>query len=112
MDRSGIPKRINVRRDEGVMEIGWDDLNTDRIHLTELRRFCPCAVCVDMRDQESKRTGLHMITEAETATADLQSVTQVGLYAIQIVWGDGHDTGIYTYDYLRQLGDDSGDAHH
>jgi DUF971 family protein len=36
----------------------------------------------------------------------VKSIQQVGVYAIQIAWGDGHNTGIYTWDYLKQLSDD------
>jgi len=64
-------------------------------------------VCVDQR--ESKSDILHMITEVELeTTAELRNVRAVGNYAIQIVWADGHDTGIYTYDYLRSLGEERG----
>ncbi len=34
---------------------------------------------------------------------ELRSVQPVGNYALQMKWGDGHQTGIYTYDYLRQI---------
>ncbi len=44
--------------------------------------------------------------EERDATADVVDVVPVGRYAIQIRWGDGHDTGIYTYDSLRRMGEE------
>jgi DUF971 family protein len=41
------------------------------------------------------------------ASAAISDVVPVGRYAIQIRWQDGHDTGIYTYDFLRALGTES-----
>lgn len=46
-----------------------------------------------------------MITPEQLgATAEIEKIIRVGRYAVQIVWSDGHDSGIYTYDYLRSLG--------
>ena len=50
---------------------------------------------------------LHMLSDREReATAEVVDVIPVGRYAIQIRWGDGHDTGIYTYDSLRRMGEE------
>ena len=83
--------------------MGWDDGTSGRVALGVLRRFCPCALCEDLRETQSRQSGLHMISEAEMPSEDLSEVIPVGTYAIQIRWADGHDTGIYTYDYLREL---------
>ncbi len=86
------------------MEIAWKEGETGRVALSHLRRHCPCAPCVEGREKQAEDSGLHMITAAEMgATDEVLAVHPVGRYAIQIRWNDGHDTGIYTYDYLRQL---------
>ena len=89
------------------MEIEWRDLGTRRIKLRDLRRNCPCAHCDDLRAQYRKEAGLHMVTDAEVAsTAEVRDVTPVGRYAIRILWADAHNTGIYSYDYLRELSEE------
>ncbi|MDE2998709.1 MAG: DUF971 domain-containing protein [Gemmatimonadota bacterium] len=104
-DRTGIPVRIDVNRDAGEMEIEWRGGRIDSLPLSVLRRWCPCALCSDRREQLARGGGLHMLTpEERDATADVTDVVPVGRYAIQIRWGDGHDTGIYTYDSLRKMG--------
>ena len=106
-DRTGVPVRIDVNRDDGEMEIEWRDGRVDRLPLSGLRRWCPCALCSDRREQQVRGAGLHMLTpEERDATAEVTDVVPVGRYAIQIRWGDGHDTGIYTYDSLRRMGEE------
>ena len=105
-EKTGIPVRIDVKRDHGEMEIEWRGGCVDRLPLSVLRRWCPCALCSDRREQQARGRGLHMLTpEERDATADVTDVVPVGRYAIQITWGDGHDTGIYTYDSLRKMGE-------
>ena len=107
---TSAPLRIHIRREAGDMEIEWKDVGVRRIGLRDLRRRCPCAVCEGLREQQRKQAGLHMITDAEAAaTAEVLDAIPVGRYAIQIRWGDGHDTGIYPYDYLRRLSSELGD---
>lgn len=106
-DQIGIPVRIDVKRDDGEMEIEWRGGRVDSLPLSVLRRWCPCALCSDRREQQARGRGLHMLTPGERdATADVADVVPVGRYAIQIRWGDGHDTGIYTYDSLRRMGEE------
>lgn len=105
-EKAGMPVRIDVNRDRGEMEIEWRGGRVDRLPLAALRRWCPCALCSDRREQQARGRGLRMLTaEERDATADVTDVVPVGRYAIQIRWGDGHDTGIYTYDALRSMGE-------
>ena len=92
------------------MEIEWKGVGRRRIKLSYLRRYCPCAPCVDRRNRQAEGEGLPMLSVAEmTATDEVSTVVPVGRYAVQIKWSDGHDTGIYTYDYLRKLIDELGE---
>ena len=104
MNPNGMVTRIDVQRERGLMVLVWDDTTSQEIRLADLRRLCPCALCEGNR-MGQEADGLHMITADEmTATAGVNEVLPVGRYAIQIRWDDGHDTGIYTYTYLRSLG--------
>ncbi|MYB56748.1 MAG: DUF971 domain-containing protein [Gemmatimonadetes bacterium] len=95
------PKRIRVDRTEGWLEMDWADDGILRVQLSDVRKACPCALCGDVRTKQDEQ--LQMITADQTPSADLSDVIPVGNYAIQIRWTDGHDTGIYTYSYLKQL---------
>ena len=86
------------------MSIKWQDDNLQEVKLDDLRRLCPCAVCQGNRMQE-RSDDLHMIgSDQLNASSEVTEVIPVGRYAIQIRWGDGHDTGIYTYEFIRSLG--------
>ena len=60
-----------------------------------LRGYCPCARC-----QGHSGGPPQWIEITNTRQITVEDVTQVGTYAICIVWGDGHDTGIYTFQKL------------
>jgi len=96
------PKSIHVDRDAQTMEIAWDDVS-GRVTLADMRKMCPCALCDELREQQSQSQGLHMISTNEMPSAVLNEVIPVGNYAVQMRWQDGHDTGLYTYGYLREL---------
>jgi DUF971 family protein len=83
------------------LSIKWDDGHAGVISLKTLRDHCPCASCrgetVLLRTyrpaQQSELPGKYELTGAR----------QVGHYALQITWGDGHATGIYPWEVLRTL---------
>ena len=80
----------------GELTVLWDDGHESRYPLPYLRFSCPCAACNELRRQQV----------AITVTPEGGSPTQiigVGNYAIQVTWRDGHDTGIFAWDFLRDL---------
>ena len=104
MNREPSLSDIEVSRDRGTMGLSWDDGLSQEVRLDDLRRLCPCAVCEGNRAAQTTDK-LHMITADELGASDgVRDVIPVGRYAIQIRWEDGHDTGIFTYKYLRSLG--------
>ncbi|HEX9581152.1 MAG TPA: DUF971 domain-containing protein [Gemmatimonadales bacterium] len=91
-----IPQRIHRGGREIV--IAWSDDHVGTYQARVLRIACHCAVC---RDEGTGRRLLDPGTvPAELAAA---SIALVGAYGIKIRWSDGHDTGIYTYEYLMAL---------
>ena len=100
------PKTIHVDRAKGWLEMDWSEEGVLRVMLSNVRKACPCALCVDLRAEQTMDTNLEMITVEKTPSVELSDVAPVGNYAIQIRWADGHDTGIYTYSYLKQLAQD------
>jgi len=96
-----VPKTIKLR-DKSVLEITWEDESVSSIALKYLRDECPCATCkgetVLLRTYRPPAN--KMITPEMFLVKNIETV---GEYAIQITWKDGHNTGIYTYDYLQEL---------
>jgi DUF971 family protein len=83
---------------DGVLHVRWDDGIESRMRPRWLRARCPCAACVE------EWTGRRTVGE-EQVPPDVKprGMTPVGNYAVQVRWSDGHDTGIYSWDYLLKL---------
>ena len=77
----------------------WDDKNESVLELRELRKRCPCATCLAERDKQSK---MYIPLFAENQVT-IKSINQIGNYAVQITWNDGHNTGIYEYNFLKNF---------
>jgi rhodanese-related sulfurtransferase/DUF971 family protein len=92
-----IPREIGRANQHDVL-IKWADGHESVYLARDLRLHCPCAGCVE------EMTGRKMIDEMSVA-ADVHplGIEIVGRYAIQIRWSDGHDTGIYRFELLREL---------
>jgi DUF971 family protein len=84
------------------LAIKWDDGGESFIPLEQLRRACPCAACAGERDVMG---ALHKGPDQPLSpqSFQLKQMANVGGYAIQPVWGDGHASGIFSFDYLRRL---------
>ncbi len=83
------------------LSILWDDGHATVISLHALRDKCPCAGC--QGETVLLKTYKPEPQPQLPGRYDLIGIKQVGHYAIQISWGDKHETGIYTWDYLRSL---------
>ena len=72
------------------------------IQLETLRRACPCASCAGEVDVMGN---LHKGPDQtlNAASFQVQQIQIVGGYAVQVFWADGHNTGLYSYDLLREL---------
>ena len=95
---SAVVKEIR-QAGPSTLEIEWADQTVSRYEVRALRLACPCARCID------ELTGKKTLDPA-TVPEDVKPVNirSVGSYAISIAWSDGHDTGIYSFDRLKQLG--------
>ena len=83
--------------DDGV-HILWDDAHNSYYPHRYLRGHCCCAGCVE------EMTGRRRVAE-EDVREDVYAVDwmQIGRYAVQFLWSDTHDSGIYPFDLLRRL---------
>ncbi len=82
----------------GELGIVWEDGHESYFPGHYLRCACPCAKCVD---EMSGRKVLRNTEVPETVQA--VKLEPTGNYALRIDWSDGHSTGIYTYERLREL---------
>jgi DUF971 family protein len=91
------------------LAIKWNDGAESYVKLEKLRRYCPCAGCKGERDIMGN---LYKGPEASLGPEAFQLVriTLVGGYAVQPTWGDGHSTGLFSFDYLRQVAEEPDSA--
>jgi DUF971 family protein len=86
------------------LAIRWQDQRESYIPLERFRRACPCAGCkgeVDVMGHLHKGPDKPLVP----SSFRLVKLERVGTYAVQPFWGDGHNTGLYTFDYLLALDD-------
>lgn len=96
-----IPKDIQWREKEKEIFILWEDEHKTSLPFLYLRKSCPCASC---REERSNQNPFKIIQQEVSQEAILpKTITPVGNYAVKIHWSDGHATGIYTFELLRQL---------
>jgi DUF971 family protein len=100
MARRSMPTPVNVTQDAASRElvITWNDTHTSRYPFRMLRQACPCAMCVHEWSGEQ-------LLDPSRIPADIhpKDIAGVGAYALRFNWSDGHQTGIYTFAYLRSL---------
>ncbi len=97
-----IPDSITYTDEE--LKILWKDGVESVYNLLDLRKKCPCATC---RGGHGGRVGANT---QHITKANIISWSKVGRYAINIVWNDYHNTGIYSYDNLRAYSEGNMDA--
>ena len=98
-----IPQSIK-RLDDGAIEIVWSDAARCAYKPRLLRNSCPCANCREQRVQPPATPQLLTILKPEElAPLAITAMQPVGQYAYSIEFSDGHSSGIYTLEYLREL---------
>jgi DUF971 family protein len=87
------------------LRITWNDGQLREYTFRELRDACPCATCREKRNAPTASPlQLPIISAAEAQPLRITGMKPVGNYAYSIEFSDGHNTGIYTLETLRQLG--------
>jgi DUF971 family protein len=94
------PVAIDADRQAGTLTIAWDDGHQSVYTVSQLRWACPCATCSGEWGRPGVLASLTSLPPDELRLADVHAV---GMYAIAPVWASGHDSGIYSFDYLRSL---------
>ncbi len=93
-----IPTEIKLRRTSRVLALTWEDGATFELPFEYLRVHSPSA---EVRGHGPGQETLQVGKENVLIT----KIEPVGHYAIKLIFDDGHDTGLYSWSYLRELGD-------
>ena len=94
------PKNIEVSLSQGV-QIDWKDGHRSDYALEYLRQQCPCAGC---RGHGNEKPPAPIATfQMYKKTLKMDGVEPVGRYALRFLWNDGHTTGIYSWEHLREI---------
>ncbi|MBW3597243.1 MAG: DUF971 domain-containing protein [Planctomycetes bacterium] len=97
------------RQEDRRLVIQWSDGMRRAYRPGELRKACPCATCREKRSGEERdksKSLLRVIAPHEAEPLAVAHMEPVGNYAYKIIYSDGHDTGIYTFEFLRELGEE------
>ena len=94
-----FPTSLKLRTKSRLFEVGFDDGATYELPFEYLRVYSPSAeVRGHGPGQETLQLGKHEVV--------IKKIEPVGNYAVRLIFDDGHDTGLYTWAYLHELGRD------
>ena len=100
---STTPVRLDMKKTQGL-EIDWQDGKKCVYPLSLLRSMCPCAQCRAQRDEQAKhRSRLTVLPGNYSGPIHVLHAELVGNYALRIDWSDQHGSGIYSFQYLRDI---------
>ena len=93
------PVDVALSRSQGTLSIEWEDGVVSCLPLAYLRGWCPCAAC----------QGHGTVVEFHPADAGvgIERMAEAGSYALHLRFTDGHDSGIFTWTWLRQIAPES-----
>jgi DUF971 family protein len=93
---------VDLEKADNALAIAWEDGARTRYPGAQLRWACPCAECRGEAGSSGRLDALADLPADELVVTD---VALVGQYALALSFASGHATGIYTFRYLRQLGE-------
>jgi len=103
-----FPTALKIVEDNKLL-IEWSDGLKYVYSFRELRDQCPCATCREKRKKDDRQPAtlfpvLSVLTAAEARPLRIEGIKPIGHYAYGIAFSDGHNTGIYSLEFLRTLG--------
>ncbi len=106
-----LPTSLSLKAGNQLI-IAWSDGQTRHYSARELRKACPCATCREEREEAEQQAAnpansggglsLPVISPQETRPLAIEDMRPVGSYAYAIHFSDGHNTGIFTLNFLRE----------
>ncbi len=95
--QSPRPTEIKLHQKSRELEIAFDDQRQFRLSCEYLRVYSPSA---EVRGHGPGQE----VLQVGKKNVDITAIEPVGTYAVKLVFSDGHDTGIYSWDYFYELG--------
>ena len=95
------PTNVVADRAQRILTITWSDGRDCRYSFAGLRAVCPCVLCQGGHENMGRPADKLLLQRAQDDALNLEGITPVGTYAVQLRWNDGHDSGIYTWGYLH-----------
>lgn len=104
MSLQTTPIRLDLKKDE-KLEIEWQDGLKSVYPIAMLRSMCPCALCRQVReeDQAKPKSRLNLLPGNYSKPLVVVDAELVGGYAMRLDWSDNHGSGIYSFQYLREI---------
>jgi DUF971 family protein len=97
------PKNITLNKKTHELIVHWQDGHTSTYPLNELREACPCAFCRGGHEFMGREHDPLLIEIKPVKHYEVVKLEPAGKYALQFHWDDGHNSGIYNWEYLRRL---------
>lgn len=88
------PQKVRLKKDTSELEIIWQNGDVAKVSGDQLRRYCACSSC-----RSRQLIGVRLVTES----AELSAVNLIGSTALQVVFADGHDRGIFPWPYVNAI---------
>ena len=99
-----FPTALSLTDDNRLL-IDWSDGQRRKYTVRGLREACPCATCREKHRQPVDPFALPTLKQVQTEPLKIAGMQPMGNYAYSIAFSDGHDTGIFAFDLLLQLGE-------
>ena len=96
------PRSLDLKRDSGLT-VEWGDGRVSFFPVAYLRRMSPSAEAKDLREKLARNPLTVLPSTPRAGPLTALGAELVGNYAIKILFSDGHETGIYSWEYLREI---------
>lgn len=96
------PTNVTADRERRVLTIQWSDGRECAYSFAGLRAVCPCVLCQGGHANMGRPADKLLLEKSQNSELNLDAATPIGSYAVQFAWNDGHDSGIYTWEYLHE----------
>ena len=97
------PTRLQADAAAQTLTVGWADGRVSVYSYEGLRRACPCAECRGGHGNMAEPVDPVVFDLPSLMTYDIKELRPAGHYALQIVWGDGHSSGLFRWEMLREI---------
>lgn len=96
------PTHLDLKRDE-ALTVTWSDGRVSVYPVAYLRRMSPSAEAIRQREALAENPLTVLPASGGSGPLRAERLEPVGRYAVRVVFSDGHDTGLYTWGYLREI---------